>query len=251
VNKQGDSETIVVFGATSAVGQMLARIHAAAGDSLVLIARNPDRLKSVAEDLRVRGASRVSCLCSDLDEIRNHLNLLKQIDKKCMDITKYYFFYGFLPDQKECEASWSSTYQALTTNFLSVISLLTHIANRMENDTNKGLIVVSSVAGDRGRQSNYIYGTAKGALNVFLQGLRNRLHRSNCYVTTIKPGFIDTPMTKEFKKNALWSTPEKVAKDIYIAAKKQKNEVYTPGFWRLIMLIINNIPESIFKRLSL
>lgn len=95
MNKQGDSETIVVFGATSAVGQMLARIHAAAGDSLVLIARNPDRLKSVAEDLRVRGASRVSCLCSDLDEIRNHLSLLKQIDKKCMDITKYYFFMVF------------------------------------------------------------------------------------------------------------------------------------------------------------
>lgn len=251
MQQRPDSETIVVFGATSAVAQELARIHAGSGDSMVLIARNSERLNSVAADLRVRGAPQVECLCSDLDNIQEHPNLLKKVEEKCTGIVKYYFLYGALPDQKACEASWDATHSALTTNFLSVVSLLTQIANKMEKETNRGLIVVSSVAGDRGRQSNYIYGTAKGALSIFLQGLRNRLYQSNCSVTTIKPGFIDTPMTRDFKKGALWATPEKVAQDIYNASCKGKNEVYTPGYWRLIMLIINNIPETIFKRLSL
>lgn len=249
---KSDNETIVIFGATSAVGQMLARIHAESGDSMILVARNLDRLDSVASDLRTRGAPSVECLCSDFDNTQEHSELLENIEKKCTDIAKYYFFYGSLPEQKECEASWDSTHNALMTNFLSVVSLLTLIANKVEKEAGRrGLIVVSSVAGDRGRQSNYIYGTAKGALTIFLQGLRNRLYRSNCSVTTIKPGFIDTPMTRDFKKGVLWAKPEKVAQDIYKAARKRKDEVYTPGFWKLIMFIIKSIPETIFKRLSL
>ncbi len=245
------NETIVVFGATSAVAQKLAQIHAEAGNSLILIARNEARLITVAADLLARGSPVVEYLTSDFDIIQDHSSLLEKIEKKSLNISKYYFFYGILPDQKECEASWETTHKALVTNLLSVMSLLTNIANKIEKETNKGIIVVSSVAGDRGRQSNYIYGTSKGALTIFLQGLRNRLHKSNCSVTTIKPGFIDTPMTKYFKKGALWATPEKVAQDIYKAASKRKDEVYTPSFWALIMLVIKNIPETIFKRLSL
>ena len=245
------NETIVIFGATSAVAQQLAKIHAEKGDSMILIARNDSRLKSVAADLRSRGAAQVDCLTNNLDVISDHPDLLKNIGEKCTDISKYYFFYGTLPDQKSCEDSWESTNDAFTINFLSVASLLTHIANKVEKETNRGIIVVSSVAGDRGRQSNYIYGTSKGALTIFLQGLRNRLYKSNCTVTTIKPGFIDTPMTRDFKKSILWATPEKVAQDIYKAARKGKNEIYTPNFWKLIMFIIKSIPETIFKRLSL
>ncbi len=245
------NETIVVFGATSAVAQKLAQIHAQAGDTLILVARNKGRLNTVASDLLARGSPQVDCLTSDFDIIQDHPSLLKKIEEKSSTISKYYFFYGILPDQKECEASWEITHKALMTNLLSVMSLLTSIANKIEKETNRGLIVISSVAGDRGRQSNYIYGTSKGALTIFLQGLRNRLHKSNCTVTTIKPGFIDTPMTKDFKKGALWATPEKVAQDIYKAASKGKDEVYTPNFWALIMLVIKNIPETIFKRLSL
>ncbi len=249
--KKPDNETIVIFGATSAVGQMLARIHAESGDSMILVARNLDRINRVAADLRTRGAPLVECLHSDFDNTQKHSELLENIEERCTDIAKYYFFYGSLPEQKECEASWSSTHNALMTNFLSVVSLLTLIANKVEKETGRGIVVVSSVAGDRGRQSNYIYGTAKGALTIFLQGLRNRLYRSNCSVTTMKPGFIDTPMTRDFDKGLLWVKPEKVAQDIYKAASRRKDEVYTPGFWRLIMFIINNIPEIIFKRLSL
>ncbi|MEE9327306.1 MAG: SDR family oxidoreductase [Cocleimonas sp.] len=246
-----NNQAIVIFGATSAVAQELARIHAKAGDSIFLIARNTDRLKSVENDLLTRGSPKIESITCDLDDIENHTDLLQSISDKFEDISKYYFFYGVLPDQEACEGSYEETNKAITTNFLSVVSLLTQIANKVEKETNRGIIAVSSVAGDRGRQSNYIYGTAKGALTIYLQGLRNRLYKSNCTVTTIKPGFIDTPMTSDFKKGALWATPEKVAKDTYNAAMKGKNEIYSPGFWMFIMLIIKNIPETIFKRLSL
>jgi len=251
VKKNLKTETIVIFGATSEVAQRVARIHAKAGDSMILIARNQTHLDSIKADLLLRGASNIDSLYSDFDNMKEHQNLLKQIEQKSEDIAKYYFFYGMLPDQKACENSWEMTYDALTTNFLSVVSLLTHIANKVEKETDRGIIVISSVAGDRGRQSNYIYGTGKGALTLFLQGLRNRLHPSNCTVTTIKPGFIDTPMTKDFDKGILWASADKVADDIYKAAAKGKNEVYTPRFWAVIMLVIKSIPEAIFKRLNL
>ncbi len=251
-----NNETAVIFGATSAVGQALSKIHAEQGGSLILVARDKSKLDVTAADLRTRGAPQVDCLVADLDDFDKHPNLLQEIENKSDDIAKYYFFYGTLPDQKACEASWQESQKALTTNFLSAASLLTLIANKVEteskNKADRGIIVVTSVAGDRGRQSNYIYGAAKGGLTLFLQGLRNRLHKSGCAVTTVKPGFIDTPMTSDIEKGGpLWATPEKVAGDIYKAAQKGKNEIYTPNFWMPIMLVIKNIPETIFKKLSL
>ncbi len=251
-----NNETAVIFGATSAVGQALSKIHAEQGGALILVGRDESKLDVTAADLRTRGASQVDCLVADLDDFDKHQSLLQEIENKADDIAKYYFFYGTLPDQKACEASWQESHKALTTNFLSAASLLTLIANKVETESknkgDRGIIVVTSVAGDRGRQSNYIYGAAKGGLTLFLQGLRNRLHKSGCSVTTVKPGFIDTPMTSDIEKGGpLWATPEKVAVDIYKAAQKGKNEIYTPNFWMPIMLIIKNIPETIFKKLSL
>ncbi len=256
MSKTINNETAVIFGATSAVGQALSKIHAENGGSLILVGRNADRLETTAADLRTRGAPQVDCLVSDLDDFDAHEDLMQQISKKSSDIAKYYFFYGTLPDQDACEASWEVSHKALTTNFLSAASLLTLIANKVEQEAkalgNRSIVVVTSVAGDRGRQSNYVYGAAKGGLTLFLQGMRNRLYKSGCSVTTVKPGFIDTPMTSDIEKGGpLWATPEKVAGDIYKAAQKGKNEIYTPNFWMLIMLIIKNIPETIFKRLSL
>ena len=245
------TQTITIFGATSAVAQALAKIHASAGDSILLLARNSDHLESIANDLKVRGANSVHCINADLAKVDQHPELLKNIASFSNDISKYYFFYGVLPDQTQCESSWEKTLDALNTNFISKASLLTLLANKIEKEQNRSLIVVSSVAGDRGRQSNYVYGTGKGALNIFLQGLRNRLQKTNCPVITIKPGFIDTPMTENFDKNFLWASPEKVAKDIYHAALKNRDVIYTPWFWRYIMLIIKFIPERIFKKLSL
>lgn len=246
-----NSQSVVIFGATSAVAQALSKLHANVGDSLVLVARNNEHLESIAADLKVRGAKSIHCINSDLAKTDKHPGLLENIENHAGDISKYYFFYGVLPDQAQCEASWEQTLEVLNTNFTSKISLLGLLANKIEKEQNKSLIVVSSVAGDRGRQSNYVYGTSKGALSIYLQGLRNRLHKANCPVITIKPGFIDTPMTKSFDKNFLWASPEKVAKDIYRAALKNRDVVYAPWFWRYIMLIIKSIPESIFKKLNL
>ena len=246
-----NSGAIVIFGATSAVGQSLAALHAQAGDSLLLLGRNRKRLRIVADDIRVRFGGNVKCISADLSIIQQHPALMAEIAGHYGDISKYYFFYGVLPDQAACEASWDSTLEALNTNFLSVASLLTLIANKIEAERNRSIVVVSSVAGDRGRQSNYVYGTSKGALSIFLQGLRNRLQKANCTIVTIKPGFIDTPMTQGIKKNRLWAAPERVAADIYRASMKRRDEAYTPWFWRYIMLVIKHIPERIFKRLSL
>ena len=251
MDNKNTAQTIAIFGATSAVAQALARLHANEGDNLLLLARNEEHLESIANDLKIRGANTVHCINTDLANSDQHPELLKSVASFSNDIAKYYFFYGVLPDQKQCEASWELTLDTLNTNFISKTSLLSLIANKIEKEQNRSLIVVSSVAGDRGRQSNYIYGTGKGALSIFLQGLRNRLQKANCPVVTIKPGFIDTPMTESFEKNFLWASPEKVANDIYRAAIKNRDVVYSPWFWRYIMLIIKCIPERIFKKLSL
>jgi short-subunit dehydrogenase len=141
---------------------------------------------------------------------------------------------------------------ALDVNFLSVVSLLTPLANRFEANKHGTLAVISSVAGDRGRQSNYVYGAAKSGLDAFLQGLRNRLSKAGVHVVTVKPGFVATPMTAHLpQQGPLWAQPDDVAEGIVKAIDKQKDVVYLPGFWALIMLIIRLIPERIFKRLNL
>lgn len=249
---QDNSGAVVIFGASSAVAQALAAIHAGAGDDILLVARDGARLDMIADDLRVRGSKNVKCISADLSRVEHHSELIDQINSQYSNIAKYYFFYAIMPEQSESAGSWNTTFDVLNTNFLSVASLLTRIANKIEIERDRSIIVISSVAGDRGRQSNYVYGTSKGALNIFLQGLRNRLQKANCCVLTVKPGFIDTPMTKEIsKKGFLWASPERVADDIYKATLKKRDEIYTPWFWRYIMMIIKNVPERIFKRLSL
>ena len=159
--------------------------------------------------------------------------------------------HGTLPDQAECEASAALTRQALQVNALSVIELLTELANRLQAQGSGTLAVISSVAGDRGRKSNYVYGAAKGMVSIFLQGLRNRLHSHGVRVITIKPGFVDTPMTESFDKGVLWARPDRVARDIVSAIDKGRDVVYTPWFWRYILWVIRGIPEGVFKRLGL
>jgi len=196
----------------------------------------------------VRGAT-VHTLEADFDLLDTHDSLVEKIS----DCEEVFCFYGTLPDQSACEQSWEATEQALHTNFLSVVSLLNRLANHFEQRAHGNLVVVSSVAGDRGRKSNYVYGTAKGALSIYCAGLRNRLAASGVHVLTVKPGFIDSPMTAHLEKKPapLWVGPDRVAKDIVKAANARKNVLYTPWFWQVILLIIQHIPEPIFKRLSL
>jgi short-subunit dehydrogenase len=244
-------QKILIIGATSAIAEACAKRFAAQGHRLFLLARNSTRLESLAQDLRVRGATEVHCASFEANALETHQALLEQVKTELNGLDRVLIAHGTLSDQQACEQSVELTLQELQTNALSVIALLTLLANHFEQQRHGNIAVIGSVAGDRGRQSNYIYGTAKGALSIFLQGLRNRLHKSGVQVLTIKPGFVDTPMTAAFPKGPLWATPEKVALDIDKAIEKNKDVLYTPGFWILIMLIIKSVPETIFKRLSL
>ncbi|MGP9824400.1 SDR family oxidoreductase [Ectopseudomonas khazarica] len=242
---------ILVIGATSAIATACSRRFAAQGHALYLLARDTERLDSLAQDLRVRGAASVSCKAFDARDIEGMDALITDVIADAGRLDRVLIAHGTLCEQKDCEHSVSQSIDALKVNLLSIVALLTPLANHFEAQRHGAIAVISSVAGDRGRQSNYLYGTAKGGVSVFLQGLRNRLARSGVQVLTVKPGFVDTPMTAGFTKGPLWASPAKVAADIDRALHRQRNVIYTPGFWALIMLVIKSIPEAFFKRLSL
>jgi short-subunit dehydrogenase len=242
---------ILVIGATSAIAEATARVWSQNGDSLFLVARNRAKLESIATDLQVRGSPKVDIYDMDVNDFNAHLPMLAAAEQALDGLDTVLIAHGTLSDQNACQQSVDATLREINTNALSVIALLTHIANRFEQKQSGTIAVISSVAGDRGRQSNYVYGSAKAMVTTFTSGLRQRLHKSGVSVVTIKPGFVDTPMTAEFKKGALWATPEKVAGDIVNACNRKSAIVYTPWFWQGIMLIIKLIPELIFVKLKL
>lgn len=244
-------QKVLIIGATSAIAQEVAKLYAKSGFQLFLVARNTEKLEQVAQDLDLRGAAAVATHACDLSDTSHHDEILRVADKALDGIDITLIAHGTLPEQKECESSIDKTLQELQINLISVVSLLTVLGNYFEKQGKGCIAVISSVAGDRGRQSNYVYGTAKGGLTIFLQGLRNRLSKAGVCVLTIKPGFVITPMTQNFKKGFLWAQPQQVARAIVRAIRKRKNVVYVPWFWRWIMLIIRSIPENIFKRMSL
>ena len=242
---------VLILGATSAIARATARIFAERGDRLFLVARDDAKLEATAQDLRSRGAEGVDYASADLADDTRHEALVEEAIQTLGGLDIVLIAYGTLPDQKALEGSFKDTQEALQVNFTSVVSLLTLLANRLEAQRSGTLAVISSVAGDRGRASNYVYGTAKGALSLFVQGLRNRLHGAGVHVLTIKPGFVDTPMTAEVKKNVLFAKPEQIAAGIVAAIDKKREVVYLPFFWRWLMLVIRALPEPLFKRLKL
>lgn len=245
---------VVIFGATSAIAEQVARQLVSQGASLICVGRNSDKLTAITDDLKVRASNDqvIEPLIADLTDSSSHEEIIRKAQQTLGELDAVLIAHGTLPKQKDCEGDLQLTLKELDTNGVSAISLLTLLANYFEQKE-KGVIgVISSVAGDRGRQSNYVYGAAKGMVTLFTQGLRNRLSKKNVDVVTIKPGFVDTPMTAEFEKSGLlWAKPDSVAKGIIKAMKKGKSEVYLPWFWHPIMLIIKHIPEFIFKRMSL
>lgn len=242
---------ILIIGATSAIAEASARIWAQRGDELFLVARNQEHLNIVANDLKVRGSSGVHCYCMDANNYENHLPMLGIAFEALKKIDVVLIAYGTLSNQKECESSIELTLQEIKTNALSVITLLTHLASRFEGQGAGTIAVISSVAGDRGRASNYVYGAAKAMVTAFASGLRQRLHNSGVSVVTIKPGFVDTPMTAQFQKGLLWAKPARVAERIVRAIDQNKDEVYVPIFWGVLMAIIKLIPNNIFRRIKL
>jgi decaprenylphospho-beta-D-erythro-pentofuranosid-2-ulose 2-reductase len=242
---------VMIIGATSAIAHETAKLYAKEGAELFLVGRNPEKTEAVAQDLKVRGAKTVETYLVDLAKLDQHQALIDSAVAKLGKLDAVLIAHGTLSDQEACQKSVEQTLEDINTNGLSIISLLTILANYFEQRKSGTIAVISSVAGDRGRQSNYVYGSSKALINAFLSGLRNRLYKAGVSVITIKPGTVDTPMTAHMKKGALFATAPKVGADIYNAMQKGKDVLYTPFFWRIIMLILTHIPEFVFKRLNL
>src|SRR5438105_7106895 len=242
---------VLMIGATSAIAHETAKCFAQDGAELFLVARSPEKLKDIGNDLKVRGAKRIETFVLDVNDFDRHQEMIETAITSLNGLDMVLIAHGTLADQEKCQRSVAETLKEFTTNCTSIISLLTILADYFEQQRRGCIAVISSAAGDRGRQSNYVYGAAKGAVSIFLGGLRNRLSKSGVAVVTVKPGFVDTPMTATLKKGLLFASASVVGKGVYAAMKSRKEEVYLPWFWRYIMLVIKSIPEPVFKKLSL
>lgn len=245
-------KNILIVGASSAIATACARIWAAEHARFFLVARNENKLATIADDLRARGASDVQAYSLDMNDFPAHEAMLAQAFSSLASVDVCLIAHGTLPDQAACEQDIELALLEFSSNGLSVIALLTHLANRLEQQRSGTIAVISSVAGDRGRPSNYLYGTAKAAVSTFCEGLRARLFKVGVHVLNVKPGFVDTPMTQGLSlPRLLLATPGQVADDITKAINNRRNSIYTPRFWALIMLIIRNIPVALFKKINL
>ena len=246
---------VLVFGATSAIAQATIRklIDQYSGElEIAIVGRTPQKIESVRSDIVARGAQCIYSTTADLSNMDDALALTKSILEELGSFDLVFVAHGFLPNQEQITSNEILQMENFRVNALSYILIMSAVSRDMTSHGTGTIVLLSSVAGERGRASNYAYGSAKGAVTLFAQGLRNSLHGSGVRVLTVKPGLVDTPMTSEFEnKGPLWSTPEKVADCICSALDKGKDTVYAPWYWRYVMLIIRLIPESIFKRLSL
>lgn len=243
---------VLIIGGTSAIATACARIWSQAGSEFFLVARDVQKLESTAADLLARGAKSVSVHVMDSTDTASYPMMLDTCVGALRQIDIALIAHGTLPDQKMCELDVQLAMREYDNNCTSVIGLSTLLANQFEKQRCGTLAVISSVAGDRGRPSNYLYGAAKASVSTFCEGLRARLFKVGVHVITIKPGFVDTPMTKGLPLPAkLVATPEQVARRIIDGIERKVSTLYAPGFWALIMLIIRSIPSPIFKRLNL
>jgi len=220
----------------------------------LLAGRDGDELEKTAADLRLRHNVEVAIETFEALDFDSHPALIARCFTQCGGrLDGVIVCYGYLPSQQWAEQDFAEARRTVDVNFTSVVSLLNCAANALEQQGSGFIAAISSVAGDRGRQSNYIYGAAKAGLSVYLQGLRNRLARRGVHVLTIKPGFVDTPMTQGLisPQSPLLAKPDRVARDIDRALRRGRNTLYTPWFWRPIMTVIALIPEPLFKRLRL
>lgn len=241
-------QRILIIGATSAIAEATARVYAARGATIHLLGRDGGRLDAIAADLSVRGA-RATAAVLDVNALDAHPAVLDAAWEILGEVDVALIAHGTLPDQMACDGSVALSMQEFATNGTSTIALSAALAQRLRPGAT--LAVISSVAGDRGRASNYLYGSAKAAVSAYLSGLGQRLRPVGINILTIKPGFVDTPMTATFKKGALWAKPETVAKGIVRAIGRRQAVVYLPAFWWAIMFVIRSIPEFVFRRIKL
>jgi len=241
---------VLILGATSAIARATATAFAARGDSLYLASRDEEELRRIAADLRLRYGVKVHCGFFDAEATETHETFFNSVVAHLQDLSGVVLAFGYLGDQRAAR-DFKEGAKVIAANFTGAASILGHCANHFESLQSGFIIGISSVAGDRGRQSNYVYGAAKGALDLYLQGLRNRLHASGVRVITIKPGFVDTAMTYGLPGMFLVASPQYIGERIVAALGRSADVVYLPWFWRYIMLMIRLIPEFVFKRMKL
>ncbi len=252
MNKENEIlQSVIIFGATSTLAKCMIRQLAETGSALYLVARNQEKLQVVHDDALARGAKACGFSVMEFNEESDYGQIFDLATKDIGVLDTCIIAHGTLSDQQACDDSEEVMLRELENNMLSYLKIMRLAANLFSKYKNGIIIPIGSVAGDRGRQSNYLYGTAKAAVATYASGQRNRLYPDGVHVLTVKPGFIDTAMTAHLKKGLLWAQPEAVSSAILKAARKKVNVLYVPFFWYYIMFIIKAIPEQIFKRLKL
>lgn len=240
---------ILIVGAKSDIAKAIARKYSAAGYDLYLAGRAVDELKDFAQDIQVRSQRQVTCLELDILDYSSHENFYNNLEEKPIGIITA---VGYLGEQPQAEKDFNQASLILHTNYTGVVSLLNIAANDFERRKSGFIVAISSVAGERGRKSNYLYGSAKAGLTAYLSGLRNRLNDCGVQVLTVKPGFVATKMTEGMQlPEKLTAQPTEVAESIFKAQQAGKSVLYTKWIWRWIILIIKMIPEWQFKRMSI
>jgi decaprenylphospho-beta-D-erythro-pentofuranosid-2-ulose 2-reductase len=238
---------VLIIGASSAIAAEVARRCATRGDRLFLIARDPQKLRALEAEL---GGCVVGTLAADLTSTSRSAALIAKAVRALGELDLTIVAHGLLGDQRATELHYSAAEEVLQTNLLSVIALLIPIANVLEAQGQGTVAVLTSVAGDRGRPRNYTYGAAKGALNLYLQGLRSRLHGRGVKVFAIRLGPVDTPMTAGHRKTLLFGKPGPIADRLLHLLEGRRQDLYLPSFWAPIMAVVRNLPEGVFQRLG-
>ncbi len=240
---------IIIVGAKSDIAKATAREYAQNGYDIYLAGRNISELEAFAEDIRVRSEKAVELVELDILNYASHQVFYDSLAEKPLGVISA---VGYLGEQEKAQIDSDEAHKIIDTNYTGVVNLLNIIANDFEERRAGFIVGISSVAGDRGRKSNYIYGSAKAGLTAYLSGLQNRLYESQVHVLTVKPGFVATKMTADMDlPKKLTAQPEEVAKDIFKAQQRGKNVLYTKWMWKYIMFIITSIPEFIFKKMSI
>lgn len=243
------TKSALILGGASDISIALAKDLLVQGYTILLAGRNTHALNSIAADLEIRFDGNVRVIGFDATDFLSHKTFIAGLPS-IPELTIAVF--GYLGDQEKAQSDWQECERILDTNYKGAVSILNIVAAAYEDQQRGTIVGISSVAGERGRQSNYFYGSAKAGFTAYLSGLRNRLYKSGVHVLTVKPGFVDTKMTENMDlPGPLTATPETVSKSIIKAINKKKSTIYTLGVWRLIMYTIKTIPEFIFKRLRL
>ncbi|GAB4390651.1 SDR family oxidoreductase [Albidovulum sp.] len=242
--------TWIILGATSSMARAFARAVAAEGAAVLLAGRDMAELEALAADCRLRGARLAEALAFDARQPAGFAALIGRMETEEGELNAA-VFVGSMPEQAAIDADPGLIEGVVSDSFTGPARLLHMLAPLLEARGGGTVVGVGSVAGDRGRIGNYVYGSAKAGFATYLSGLRNRLTRAGAHVVTVKPGFVDTAMTWGLPGLFLVASPEAVAADILRAVRRRRNVIYTPFFWRYIMLIIRHIPEFVFKRMSI